>query len=102
MKKSLLFVLLTFTQTLTFAQNNSVWNGKKCAVALTYDDALDVHLTNVVPVLDSLGLKGTFYLSGYFPGFFNNPKRWKAVADKGHELANHTLFHPCAGDKPGR
>ena len=33
----------------------------------TYDDALNVHLDNVIPALDSLNLKGTFYLSGYFP-----------------------------------
>jgi sialate O-acetylesterase len=26
---------------------------------------------------------------------------WRAAAKKGHELANHTLFHPCAGG-PGR
>lgn len=87
---------------LTYAQEQSVWNGKKCAVALTYDDALPVHLDHVVPVLDSLGLKATFYLSGYFPGFANNITRWKSVAANGHELANHTLFHPCAGDRPGR
>ncbi len=37
------------------------WNGKQCAVALTYDDAIDIDLDNVVPALDSLGLKGTFY-----------------------------------------
>jgi sialate O-acetylesterase len=24
------------------------------------------------------------------------------VAKKGHELGNHTLFHPCAGNTPGR
>jgi sialate O-acetylesterase len=102
MKRIILLSTLILANTLTFSQNATVWNGKKCAVALTYDDALDVHLNNVVPVLDSLGLKGTFYVSGIFQGFFNNTKRWKAVADRGHELANHTLFHPCAGDKPGR
>jgi hypothetical protein len=26
------------------AQNNQPWKGKKCAVVLTYDDGLDVHL----------------------------------------------------------
>jgi peptidoglycan/xylan/chitin deacetylase (PgdA/CDA1 family) len=94
--------LLLLTCTLTFAQNATVWNGKKCAVVLTYDDALDVHLDNVMPVLDSAGLKGTFYLSGYFPGFVNNIARWKSAATNGHELANHTLFHPCTGNTPGR
>lgn len=86
----------------TQAQGQSVWKGRKCAVALTYDDALPVHLDNVVPVLDSLGLKATFYLSGYFPGYVDNIPRWKSAAENGHELANHTLFHPCTGDRPGR
>ncbi|QHW00040.1 polysaccharide deacetylase family protein [Spirosoma endbachense] len=102
MKKIALLSLLLLTHTLTFAQNSTVWNGKKCAVALTYDDALLVHLDNVIPVMDSLGLKGTFYLSGYFPGFVNYIPRWRSAAVNGHELANHTLFHPCAGDRPGR
>ncbi|UFH52832.1 polysaccharide deacetylase family protein [Spirosoma sp. KNUC1025] len=98
----LLPVILLMIHSLTVAQSSAVWNGKKCAVALTYDDALLIHLNNVIPVLDSSGLKGTFYLSGYFPGFVNNLSRWKAAGDRGHELANHTLFHPCAGDRPGR
>ncbi|QIP15209.1 polysaccharide deacetylase family protein [Spirosoma aureum] len=102
MKKITVLSLLLLTHTLTFSQNSTVWNGKKCAVALTYDDALLVHLDNVIPVMDSFGLKGTFYLSGYFPGFVNNIPRWRAAAVHGHELANHTLFHPCDGDRPGR
>lgn len=102
MKNLFLLSWLVLTQTLVFAQSKGSWQGKSCAVVLTYDDALDVHLTSVVPVLDSLGLRGTFYLSGYFPGFANNISRWRAVAQKGHELGNHTLFHPCLGDRPGR
>ena len=102
MKKAILLSVFIFTYALTSAQNSTVWNGKKCAVVLTYDDALPVHLDNVIPVLDSLGLKGTFYLSGYFPGFANNTTRWKSAAISGHELANHTLFHPCTGNTPGR
>ncbi|GAB4021072.1 polysaccharide deacetylase family protein [Spirosoma koreense] len=103
MKKAILLSALLLAHTLTIAQNTAaVWNGKKCAVALTYDDALLVHLTNVIPVLDSLGLKGTFYLSGYFPGFVENIPRWRAAAVRGHELSNHTLFHPCTGNTPGR
>jgi sialate O-acetylesterase len=84
------------------AQDKSLWHGKSCAVSLTYDDALNVHLDNVVPILDSLGLKGTFYLSGYFPAFRKRVADWKAVTAKGHELGNHTLFHPCTGKLPGR
>ena len=80
----------------------SLWKGKKCAVVLTYDDAMTQHLDFAVPVLDSLGLKATFYLSAYYPGCRNRLNDWRRVAAKGHELGNHTLFHPCVGDKPGR
>src|SRR5262245_64846761 len=84
------------------AQDTNLWHGKTCAVSLTYDDALNVHLDNAIPILDSLGLRGTFYLSGYFPAFRERVADWKAAAAKGHELGNHTLFHPCTGKLPGR
>jgi sialate O-acetylesterase len=95
------FLLMFFIST-AYSQNDNVWKGKKCAVSLTYDDALNVHLDNVVPLLDSLGLKATFYISGYYPGFRERLNEWKIVAGKGNELGNHTLFHPCEGNAPGR
>jgi peptidoglycan/xylan/chitin deacetylase (PgdA/CDA1 family) len=79
-----------------------VWHHRKCAVVLTYDDALNVHLDNVVPLLDSLGFRATFYVPGFFPGFRERVKDWISVAKEGHELGNHTLFHPCEGKSPGR
>ncbi len=94
--------LLAVSAQASDAQITGVWNGKKCAVSLTYDDALNVHLDNVVPALDSLGLRGTFYLSGFFPSFQSRSTEWKAVAARGHELGNHTLFHPCDGTLAGR
>ncbi|HVN47581.1 MAG TPA: polysaccharide deacetylase family protein [Bacteroidota bacterium] len=84
------------------AQENNIWNHKKCAVVLTYDDALNTDIDHVAPLLDSLGLKATFYVSGNFPGFRVRPQDWKTLAEHGHELGNHSLFHPCAGDAPGR
>lgn len=78
------------------------WKGKKAAVVLTYDDALNVDLTHVIPALNEAGLKGTFYISDYFGGLKAQIPGWKKAAAAGHELANHTLFHPCAGSLPGR
>jgi peptidoglycan/xylan/chitin deacetylase (PgdA/CDA1 family) len=98
---TLLIFLSGFGMT-TNAQDKVAWHGKKCAVCLTYDDALNVHLDHAIPLLDSLGLKATFYLSGFFPAFRERVADWKAVAAKGHELGNHTLFHPCTGKLPGR
>lgn len=84
-----------------FAQDND-WKGKKSAVCLTYDDGLDVDLDNVVPVLDSLGFKGTFYIPGNSESLSRRLPEWKNIAAKGHEIGNHTLFHACEGGKPGR
>ncbi len=84
-----------------YAQPNVPWQGKECAVVLTYDDAIDQHLDNAVPVLDSLGLKASFYITASSPSIQTRMKEWKQLAVNGHELGNHTLFHPCDGG-PGR
>ena len=84
------------------AQTSTSWNGKSCAVVLTYDDGLNVDLSNVVPGLDSVGLKGTFYISDYFDGLKDQIFKWRKAAEEGHELANHTIWHPCEGGRPGR
>jgi len=68
--------------------------GHRAAIVLTYDDALRSQLDNAVPVLDAAGFKGTFFLSGTFKQ--EDVDRWRAVAKRGHELGNHTVFHPCA------
>lgn len=85
----------------TTAQN-APWNGKKAAVVITYDDAIDQHLDNAVPLLDSLGLKATFYLTGFSNSMQKRLNEWKTLAASGHELGNHTLYHPCLGGTPGR
>jgi len=66
---------------------------------LTYDDAIDQHLDNAIPVLDSLGLKATFYLTAFSTSMQTRLNDWKKLAANGHELGNHTLYHPCIGGK---
>ena len=100
--KTIAFLLYICLATIACAQNNQPWKGKKCAVVLTYDDGLDVDITNVLPALDSLGLKGTFYIANYQGRLQSQIPAWRAAAAKGHELGNHTLFHPCEGGRPGR
>ena len=96
-----LIVFLSAASVFAEAQSKNVWNGKKCAVALTYDDALNVHLDKTIPALDSLNLKGSFYLIASAKAFTNRLMEWKLAASHGHEIANHSLFHPCASG-PGR
>jgi peptidoglycan/xylan/chitin deacetylase (PgdA/CDA1 family) len=84
------------------AQSTPLWNNKQCAVVLTYDDAIDIDLDNVIPALDSLKLKGTFYLIGSSPVIEKRMPEWRLAAKHGHELGNHALYHPCDGSLPGR
>ena len=98
MKKIALYILLLSSMT-CYSQNSLPWKGKKCAVVLTYDDAIDQHLDNAIPVLDSLGLKATFYVTAFSQSMQARVNDWKKLATKGHELGNHTLYHPCVGGK---
>ena len=99
-------ILQIFAACLAFlpgrAQDTNVWNHKQCAVVLTYDDAIDADLDNALPALDSLGLKATFYLIGSSPVVANRMGQWREAARHGHELGNHSLYHPCDGSLPGR
>jgi peptidoglycan-N-acetylglucosamine deacetylase len=103
MKFYITLLLLVSTLSLQAQHIESThWNNKKCAIALTYDDGLNVHLDHVVHKLDSLGLKGTFYIPGNSTALNIRMEEWKTIARNGHELGNHTLFHPCAGKSKGR
>jgi peptidoglycan/xylan/chitin deacetylase (PgdA/CDA1 family) len=96
MKKIILLLLINFSLN-GYAQFNQAWRGKKCAVVITYDDAINEHLDNAVPVLDSLGLKATFYITAFSTSMQTRLNDWKNIATKGYELGNHTLYHPCIG-----
>jgi len=80
------------------------------AVSLTYDDGLPEHHGHVGPLLEKCGLRGTFNvnictsstaLAGVPTDIQLNPQAWRDLAARGHELGNHTLFHPCRSE-PGR
>ncbi|WP_139922176.1 polysaccharide deacetylase family protein [Hymenobacter sp. DG01] len=99
---SLTATLLLSAKPASQAQTTGPWNNKSCAVVLTYDDAIDVDLDNVVPALDSVKLRGTFYLIGSSPVVARRLPEWRRAAQRGHELGNHALMHPCDGSLPGR
>lgn len=90
------------TTTKAAPKADGLWQGKKAAVVLTYDDSIAEHLDNALPELDKRGLKATFYVTIDTPAFRERLPEWQALAKNGHELGNHTLFHPCDGSKPGR
>lgn len=105
MKKSIVIVFFIFFLVLNAnsqSKKETLWNGKRLAVVLTYDDGLDVHLDNVVPVLDSLGFYATFYVHGNSASLYNRTKKWEAISINGHEIGSHSLFHPCNGKSKDR
>ncbi len=68
-------------------------------VSLTFDDALDVHLDTAMPILEHAGLRGTFYVNVASEGFSKRHRDWSQAAARGHELGNHTVFHPGVSTK---
>lgn len=75
--------------------------GARAAVALTYDDGLDVHLDHAAPDLEAAGLRGTFFVPGHSQSLARRLPEWRALAARGHELGNHAIFHPCLRQPPG-
>jgi len=100
MKGLLFFTTVLFLFVSSIANAQFKWpNGKKAAVVFTYDDGLDCHLDVAVPQLDEFGFKGTFFCTGNSPSLYNRLEEWRKIVKNGHELGNHTLFHPCDGSR---
>lgn len=96
---SLSVLLSTFTLA---SPKNLQWpGGAKVAVSLSYDDALNTHLDHAIPALDKHQLKASFYI---LPNkvVTRRLNEWKTIAKNGHELGNHSLFHPCKASLPNR
>jgi len=71
-------------------------DGASAAVSLTFDDARDSQLDEGIPLLNKYGVKATFYV---VPGNMEDRAgEWRAAAENGHELGNHSLNHPCTGN----
>lgn len=71
------------------------WNGKPGAVSFTYDDARPSQHSNLMPQLEELKIKATFFIAvtGAGGDFEAKKAQWLQYAKNGHELANHTKAH---------
>ena len=66
-------------------------------MSVTFDDARPSQLDRGIPVLDAHGVRATFYT---LPRpLAKRVDDWKRVVSTGHEIGNHTLTHPCSGNK---
>jgi peptidoglycan/xylan/chitin deacetylase (PgdA/CDA1 family) len=77
-------------------------DGQKMAISLSYDDALNSQLDIAIPALEKHGLAASFYLTLASPVVRHRLSEWRAAAMKGHELGNHTIYHPCSATLPDR
>ena len=64
-------------------------------VSLTFDDSVDSHLDLAAPLLEQLGVRGTFFVYLGSHSFTHRNRQWRRLALRGHELGNHTIFHPA-------
>ncbi len=62
-------------------------------IALTIDAAWDDDKTPfILQTLDNYGIKATFFLCGFWAEAY--PDMVKTIAEKGHEIGNHSMTHP--------
>jgi peptidoglycan/xylan/chitin deacetylase (PgdA/CDA1 family) len=71
---------------------------RRVIVSLCYDDGLPCHHEQVAPLLEQHGMRASFY-PHLQSRVLEQAAEWKRVAAAGHEIGNHTIFHPCYDQK---
>lgn len=62
-------------------------------IALTFDDGPHpIYTEKVLDMLDSYGVKGTFFVTG--KNVLEYPQVAKEIVNRGHEIENHSFSHP--------
>lgn len=75
------------------------WQGDRAgAFVFTFDDGQREQAAIAAPMMDALGLKGTFVINpGKTPAngesWFGTWEQWRALAKNGHEIGNHAMTH---------
>ena len=71
-------------------------DGKRAAVSLSFDDARLSQIDTGLALFKKLGVKVTFFVVP--SGVEKRHSGWKQAVADGHEIANHSLTHPCTGN----
>ncbi len=71
----------------------SVWRGvsNRRSIGLTFDDGPSESTTRVLDLLDTFGVRATFFQCGRNVGRL--PRIARSVSEAGHEIGNHTESH---------
>ena len=92
------FIFFFICSAFSFAQESVfTWpQGKKMAISLSFDDARASQVDAGTALLDTYGVKATFYVQP--PTVKNRLQGWKKAVASGHEMGNHSINHPCSGN----
>ncbi len=95
----LLFLTADLGNALQAQQASFPWpEGKRAALSLSFDDARLSHPDVGRELFKKLDAKVTFYV---VPSAMKDRLDvWKQIVADGHEIANHSLHHPCTGNFP--
>jgi len=79
--------------TLPLPYQVALYGSKPKSVAITFDDGPDPDFTpKVLDVLKAKGVKATFFLIG--AQMWKDPALARRISSEGHEIGNHTFYHP--------
>ena len=79
------------------ATNTFQWpEGKKMALSLSFDDARLSNIDVGLPLFKKHGVQVTYYVNP--PNIQSRLAGWKEAVKDGHEIGNHTIYHPCTGN----
>jgi peptidoglycan/xylan/chitin deacetylase (PgdA/CDA1 family) len=71
-----------------------IWaDGRTAAISLTHDDNRWDHSDIAAPALTARYLTGTFNVNPGLPSWVEMQSCYAAMAQAGHELASHTMYH---------
>jgi peptidoglycan-N-acetylglucosamine deacetylase len=102
------FFLLGFCCALGFASHETFaarpgqtpvlfrWPAGRAAISLSFDDARTSQVDDGLALLKKMGIRVTFFVTP--AGVEKRLDGWKQAVLDGHEIANHSLTHPCSGN----
>ena len=99
MTRFFLMMLMAHISQNLFAQSKTDFSwpqGKEAAISLSFDDGRSSQVEGGTALLDSFYTKATFYV---VPSAVEERlEGWKKAVASGHEIGNHSLYHPCSGN----
>lgn len=96
-KPTLLFLLILGLFVNPLSAQDFPWpEGKRAALSLSFDDGRNSQVDVGLPLFQKLEAKATFYVVP--ANMQDRLEGWKKLLADGHEIGNHTIYHPCTGN----